>query len=77
MIGNPKIKDQDMTKHKKLIDHFTKVNDNYTVTNCQNGYIVEVSGQDSSNEWITVKYVFKAFEELTEAVQDLAWMPRT
>lgn len=66
-----------MTKHKKLIDHFTKVNDNYTVTNCQNGYIVEVSGQDSSNEWITVKYVFKAFEELTEAVQDLAWMPRT
>lgn len=66
-----------MTKHKKLIDHFTKVNDNYTITNCQNGYIVEVSGQDSSNEWITVKYVFKAFEELTEAVQDLAWMPRT
>lgn len=66
-----------MTKQTKLVDHFTKVNDNYTITNCQNGYVVEVSGQASNDDWITIKYVFKTFEELKDVVQDLAWMPRT
>ena len=66
-----------MTKNTKLIDHFTKVNDNYTVTNCQNGYVVEVSGQDKDENWINAKFVFKTFEELTGILQDLAWMPRT
>ena len=66
-----------MTKHTKLADYFTKVNDNYTVTNCQNGYVVEVSGQDKDENWINAKYVFKTFEELKDVVQDLAWMPRT
>ena len=78
MIGNPKKnKDQDMKTHTNLIDQFAKVNDNYTVTNCQNGYVVEVSGQDSSEEWINAKFVFKTIEELKDVVQDLAWMPKT
>jgi hypothetical protein len=66
-----------MTKQNKLIDHFTKVNDNYSITNCQNGYVVDVSGQDSSEEWISAKFVFKTIDELKDVVQDLAWMPRT
>ena len=66
-----------MKKQNKLIDHFMKVNDNYSITNCQNGYVVDVSGQDKDDNWINAKFVFKTFEELTEAVQDLAWMPRT
>ena len=66
-----------MTKQTKLVDHFAKVNDNYTVTNCQNGYVVEVSGQDKDENWINAKYVFKTFEELKDVVQDLAWMPRS
>jgi hypothetical protein len=66
-----------MTKQIKLVDHFAKVNDNYTVTNCQNGYVVDVSGRDSSEEWISAKFVFKTIDELKDVVQDLAWMPRT
>ena len=66
-----------MKKITNLVDHFAKVNDNYTVTNCQNGYVVEVSGQDKDENWINAKYVFKTFEELKDVVQDLAWMPRT
>ena len=66
-----------MKTHTNLIDQFAKVNDNYTVTNCQNGYVVEVSGQDSSEEWINAKFVFKTIEELKDVVQDLAWMPKT
>lgn len=65
-----------MTKQNKLIDTFTKINDNYTVTNCNNGFVVEVSGQDSNEEWITGKFVVKTIDELKDIVQDLAWMPR-
>jgi hypothetical protein len=66
-----------MTKQNKLIDHFAKVNDNYTITNCQNGYMVDASGQDSEENWINAKFVFKTIDELKDVVQDLAWMPKT
>ncbi len=69
--------DQEMTKQTKFIDTFTKVNDNYTVTNCNNGFVVEFSGQDFNEEWITGKFVFKTIDELKDVVQDLAWMPRS
>ena len=76
MTGNLKIKDQDMSKPSKLIDIFVKINDNYTVTNCHNWFVIEVSGQDRDAEWITAKYVIKSLDELKDAVQDLAWMQR-
>ncbi len=69
--------DQEMTKQTKFIDTFTKVNDNYTVTNCNKGFVVEFSGQDFNEEWITGKFVFKTIDELKDVVQDLAWMPRS
>ena len=66
-----------MKKQAKMIDVFTKVSDNYAITNCHNGFFVEVSGHDKNENWITVKYVVKTLDELYVVVQDLAWMPRT
>ena len=43
-----------MTKQTKLIDRFAKVNNNYNVTNCHNGFVVEVSGQYNDENWNTV-----------------------
>ena len=63
--------DQEMTKQTKLIDSFTKINDNYTITNCNNGFVVEVSGQNTNEDWITGKFVIKTIDELKDAVQDL------
>jgi hypothetical protein len=77
VTGNPTTRDPDMTKQNKLIDHFAKVNDNYSITNCQNGYMVDVSGQDSEENWINAKFVFKTIDELKDVVQDLAWIPKT
>ena len=65
-----------MTKQTKLIDTFTKINDNYTITNCNNGFVIEVSGQNFSEEWVTGKFVFKTIDELKDVVQDLAAMPK-
>ena len=66
-----------MTKHTKLVDTFIKVNDNYTVTNCNNGFVVVASGQNSSKAWITVKFVIKTIGELNDVFQDLACMSGT
>ncbi len=67
-----------MTKQTKLIEHFATVNDNYNITNCHNGFVVEVSGKGTTeDDWITTKFVVKTLDELKDLVQDLAWMPRT
>jgi hypothetical protein len=68
--------DQEMTKQTKLIDTFTKINDNYTITNCNNGFVLEVSGQNSNEDWITGKFVLKTIDELKDVIQDLAVMTR-
>ena len=65
-----------MTKKTKLVDNFAKVSENYTITNCQNGYVIEVSGYDKANEWIAIKYVLQTIEELKDVVQDLAWIQK-
>jgi hypothetical protein len=66
-----------MDKKNKLIDNFKKLSDNYNVTNCQNGFLIEISGQDMKEEWITVKFIVNTVEELRDTVQDIAWMPKT
>jgi hypothetical protein len=66
-----------MSNQIKLVDNFAKVNDNNTITNCQNVNLVNVLGQNRDQIWINTKFVFKTFEELKDAVQDLAWMPKT
>jgi hypothetical protein len=48
-----------MKSQTKLTDHFAKVNENYNVTNCIDGFVVEVSGQDSNGTWVNGKFVFK------------------
>lgn len=65
-----------MTPQTKAADHFANINDNYTITNCLNGFVVEVNGQDYEKNWVTRKFVFKTLDELKDAVQDLAGMLR-
>ena len=70
------IKDQEMNEQTKLLETFTKINDNYTVTNCKNGFVVEVSGHNSNESWISCKFIMKTIDELKVVVQELACMPR-
>jgi hypothetical protein len=66
-----------MKSQTKLTDHFAKVNENYNITNCLDGFVVEVSGLDSNENWANGKFVFKTLDELKDAVQVLARMQRT
>jgi hypothetical protein len=69
--------DQEMLNQSKYINIFNKVNDNYTITNCNNGFIIEVSGQDFHDEWINAKFVVITVDELKNDVQELSGMLRT
>ena len=66
-----------MDKKTKLIDKFKKLSDNYIITNCENGFLIEISGLDIRDDWQNSKFIVKTVEELRDTVQDIAWMPKT
>jgi hypothetical protein len=65
-----------MTKEKAIADCNQKVNDNYTVTMCENGFVVEVSGEKDGENWVTTKWIVSDLDGLKSLVQDLAWTQR-
>jgi hypothetical protein len=65
------------TKQTALPGIFSKISDSYSVTNCHNGFVVDVSGEDKNGQYVNIKYVVLTSDELRDTVQDLAWMPRT
>ena len=57
-------KDKDIAFLKKL----TKVNDNFSVTMCENGYVVDISGEDTDDNWISTKIVFDGLDDLSDFI---------
>jgi hypothetical protein len=72
------LKDQVMkTEQTALPDIFSKVSDSYAVTNCHNGFVVDVSGEDRNGQYVNINYVLLTSDELRDTVQDLAYMPKS
>ena len=55
----------------KYLEIFKKVNDTYTITDCSNGYMLEISGEDVNEEWINTKIICSTTEELISALVKL------
>jgi hypothetical protein len=66
-----------LTEPIRLIDNSARINDNYVVTNCCNGFVVEVSGQDKKENCINAKFVFRTLGQEEDTVHELAWMPES
>ena len=60
----------------KLSDKLAKCNDSLTVNMYDNGYMVEVSGQDSENSWTTAKIMCQTLEEVNAVIAEASKMPR-
>ena len=60
----------------KLSDKLAKCNDNLTVNMYDNGYMVEVSGQDSDNSWVTAKIMCQTLDEVNAVIADASAMER-
>ena len=55
-----------MSKLNKL----TKVSDSFSINRYDNGFMVEVSGRDSDNDWKTAKVLCNTEQELLDIIKE-------
>jgi hypothetical protein len=60
----------------KLSDKIAKCGDSLTVNMYDNGFMVEVSGQDSDNDWKTAKIMCQTLNEVNAIIAEAAAMER-
>lgn len=64
------------TPMTKVSDKLTKVNESFTINMYDNGYMVEVGGRDSEDEWKTAKIICNTLDEVIDIVRQADAMPR-
>lgn len=60
----------------KVADKLTKVNESYTISMYDNGYMVEVGGRDDEGDWKTSKIICATLDEVIAVVREVNDMPR-
>jgi hypothetical protein len=60
----------------KLSDKLAKCNDSLTVNMYDNGFMVEVSGQNSESDWKSVKIMCQTLDEVYAVIADASKMER-
>ena len=59
-----------MSKLNKL----TKVNESFTINRYDNGFMIEVSGRDTDNDWKNCKILCNTEEELFDVIKEALQM---
>lgn len=66
-----------MTKQiTKLSDKLTKCSDSMTVNIYDNGYMIEISGRDSKEDWKTAKIMCTTLMQVHDIIKEAAEMDR-
>ena len=60
----------------KLADKLVKVDEDITIRQLDNGFIVEVAGRDSDDEWATVKIVCFDLASVQTLVEEATQLPK-
>lgn len=60
----------------KLSDKLVKCGDSLTVNMYDNGFMVEVSGRDSDDEWKNAKIMCPSLDDVVAVIKDASVMPR-
>ena len=60
----------------KISDKLTTVNDNFSITMYDNGFLIEVSGKCEDDDWRTAKIMVPTIDKLIELVREAAEMAR-
>jgi hypothetical protein len=61
----------------QLSDKLSKCNDSLTVNFYDNGFMVEVSGNDSNDDWKTAKVMCNTLDDVFVVISEASKMPRT
>jgi hypothetical protein len=54
----------------KYLEKLNKVNESFTVNRYDNGFMIEVSGRDTENDWKTSKILCTNEEELFAVIKE-------
>lgn len=49
---------------------------NLSIEECSNGYILDLSGRDENDDWVSEKRIYTSWEELLEALEEWKDMPK-
>jgi len=60
----------------KIGDKLAKVSDSFTVNIYDNGYMLEISGRDSDNEWKNAKVLVQNLTQLNDLIAEVSELPR-
>lgn len=61
----------------KISDKLINMSDSYTINQYDNGYMVEIGGNDSDDRWTNVKIVCNTIDEVLALVKEAATMARS
>lgn len=61
----------------KIADKLAKCNDSFAINMYDNGFMVEIGGQDKKDDWATVKILCKDEKELLTLIQEAVKMDRS
>lgn len=61
----------------KLSDKLSKVDEDITITQADNGFIVTVSGRDSDDDWATAKIVCNSIDDVIGLIKEAQGMERS
>ena len=60
----------------KISDKLSKVSDSFSVQMYDNGFMFEISGRNSEEDWRSVKILCNSQEQLIALINEAAEMPR-
>jgi hypothetical protein len=60
----------------KISDKLTTVNDSFSITMYDNGFLIDIGGKAEDDDWRSAKIMVPTIEQLLELVREAATMPR-
>ena len=60
----------------KIGDKLAKVNDSFTINMYDNGFMLEIGGRSSDDDWTNVKLTVSSIEELVALIKEATDLPR-
>lgn len=61
---------------KTISEKLTKANDSFTVNIYDNGYMLEISGRNKSDDWATAKIMCPTLKDLMAIITEASEMER-
>lgn len=60
----------------KLSDKLTKINESFQIHMYDNGYMVEASGRNKKDDYVTAKIMCSSIDEVVELVREASTMDK-